>query len=115
MNTNYTSVIIFTKHTNLLPWFDGKYGTELGSGPAGQLLNQRRLHYSRDRDVQLILLVRYEFGNDNLNHIYCKIKCPINPLPIYGEFEVVSIAQITNFLQREGWTIKNKLPIPLLK
>lgn len=116
MVTNYTGAVIFTKFTNMSPWFETKYGREYGEAGSTSLgFNQLKHHYSKDRDVQLILLYRHERGTDNASHIMCKIKCPINPLPIKGEFEVVSIAQIAQFLEREGWSVKQKLPTSLLK
>lgn len=104
-NYNYTSAYIFTKHTNLLQWFDTNYHHELESNYHMRSLgfNQLRQSYATSRDVQLILLCRFDGAK-----IYCKIKCPINPLPVKGEFEVPSISCITKFLQQEGWEIKQK-------
>lgn len=104
MTTNYTSAIIFTKHTDMMPWFESKY-----SRMSDEHI-QLKKHCSEPRDVQLILLVRYERG-----HIYCKIKCPINPLFTKGEFEAVSLKAVVKHLEREGWTVKVDLPISLLK
>lgn len=39
----------------------------------------------------------------------CRIKCPINPLPIKGEFQCVSISEMTNLLTSLGWSYKEKL------
>ena len=115
MTTNYHSAVIFAKHTNLLPWFDAKYSTcsHLSHSPAAY--DRARAEYARDHDVQLILLVRYVYDERSNCRTYCKIRCPINPLPICGEFEVVSLAQITKLLQKEGWSILQKLPVSLLK
>ena len=115
MTTNYTGAIIFTKFTNLSPWFESKYGSEFGSGSTSLGFNQLKHSYSREREVQLILLYRYDRGADNMMHTLCKIKCPINPLPIKGEFETVSLAQITKCIEKEGWTVKQKMPLSLLK
>ena len=111
MVINYHSAIIFSKHTNLLPWFCSKYSTVPDEFCTSLGFNQFKNDCAKLRDVQLILLVRF----DNDGHTYCKIKCPVNPLPIKGEFEVVSLTQIIKLLQREGWTIKQKLPVALLK
>lgn len=110
MNTNYSSAIIFTKHTDFMPWFDGKYSNMSDEYIKSVGFQQFKNDCARVRDVKLILLVRYEPG-----HTYCKIKCPINPLPIKGEFEAVSLKHIVKLLQREGWRIENDLPISLLK
>lgn len=116
ITTNYTGVIIFTKYTDLLPWFHAKYGCgPFGNMPAGKLLAQREAHFARDRQVQLMLLFRFERGVDGTKRTFCKIKCPINPLPIKGEFEVVSLAQITNLLYDFGWTVDKRIDTKLLE
>lgn len=110
MTTNYTCAIIFTKRSNLMPWFEGKYPCASENYDKSIGFQQFKKDCARVRDVQLILLVRYEPG-----HTYCKIKCPINPLPFRGEFEAVSLRHITELLKREGWTEQQTLPISLLK
>lgn len=112
MATNYTWVYFFAKHTSLLQWFDVKYHCEIENKYQEQSLgfNQLRQSYAKPRDVQLILLVRYEG-----NRIFCKVKCPINPLPIKGEFEAASLNAVISFLSNEGWKLKEKLPFSLLK
>ena len=94
----YHQAIIFTKRDNLIKYCWGK--------PA--LSNQE--YYARERDVQLILLVRYEEGK-----CICHIKCPINPLPIKGEFEAPSIGAVSHTLQTMGWTYKEKLPLSMFR
>lgn len=111
MNINYTEVITFTKHTSLSAWFDAHYRDRLGMCATSVGFNQLRNKYAQPRDVQLILLVRYEPAK----HPICKIKCPISPLPIRGEFEVVSVGEMVDFLNREGWKVKQKMPVSLLK
>ena len=111
MNINYTDAIIFTKTTSLSAWFDAHYHDRLGLCATSVGFNQLRQRYAQPREVQLVLLVRYE----PTKHPICKIKCPINPLPIRGEFEVVSTGEIVDFLRRDGWEVKQKLPVALLK
>ena len=106
--TRYSIAYLFTKHTNLLQWFDTKYHRELEKHSLG--FDQLRQSYATPRDVQLILLVRYED-----NKVYCKIKCPINPLPICGEFEAPSVTNVIQFLQKENWVQQQKLPVSLFK
>lgn len=110
MNTNYSSAIIFTKHTDLMPWFESKYPRMSDEYISSVGFNQFKRDCARIRDVQLILLVRY----DGI-HTYCKIKCPISPMPIRGEFEAATLMSVIKFLEMQGWTIKQKLPISLLK
>lgn len=99
----YHTAIIYTKHTNLMPWLQSnypKFGTH-GIAEQAQLIRER---YSKDRDVQLILLVRHEDGK-----CICRIKCPINPLPIKGEFQCVSTGEMSKLLKSMGWTYKEKI------
>lgn len=95
---NYDMAIIFTKHTNLLQWFNHNYNSRSLSDDQ---VNHAVEYYSKMQDVELVLLARHEDG-----HTYCKIKCPINPLPIRGEFDAISVASVTQFLQQDGWIKK---------
>lgn len=116
ITTNYDGAIIFTKYTDLLPWFHAKYGCgPFGNEPAGKLLTQREKHFARERQVQLMLLFRFERGDNSTKRTICKIRCPISPLPIKGEFEVVSLAQITTLLYGFGWTVDKRIDTKLLK
>ena len=92
----YHTAIIYTKHTNLMPWYNGRCDTP--RNPTA------REYYSKDREVQLILLVRHEDGK-----CICRIKCPINPLPIKGEFQCVSTGEMSKLLKSMGWTYKEKV------
>ena len=86
-----------------MPWLQSnyhKFGTH-GTTEQAQLIRER---YSKDRDVQLILLVRHEDGK-----CICRIKCPINPLPIKGEFQCVSTGEMSKLLKSMGWTYKEKV------
>ena len=99
----YHTAIIYTKHTNLMPWLQSRYEM---FGTHGTTEQAQRIYemYSKDRDVQLILLVRHEEGK-----CICRIKCPINPLPIKGEFQCVSTSKMTWLLASMGWTYKEKI------
>ena len=88
----YHQAIIFTKRDNLVKYFWGK--------PA--LSNQE--YYAREREIQLILLVRFENGK-----CICRIRCPINPLPIKGEFQCVSTSEMSKLLASMGWKYKEKI------
>ena len=88
----YRIAWIFTKKGNLLPWLYSK------GEPISDHIEKM---YAREREIQLILLIRNESG-----HIYCRIKCPVSPLPIKGEFEVPCMSAIYDFLLRDGWVRK---------
>lgn len=85
----YQTACIFTKKGNLLPWL---YSQHTNPSAAEQEF------YARERKLQLILLVRNDSGR-----IYCRIKCPVSPLPVKGEFEAPSFSAITDFLWANGW------------
>lgn len=98
----YHTAIIYTKHTNLMPWYNGR---------CDALRNPTtREYYSKDREVQLILLVRHEDGK-----CICRIKCPINPLLIKGEFQCVSTGEMSKLLKSMGWTYKEKVHSGMFK
>lgn len=105
----YHTAIIYTKHTNLMPWLQSRYEMFGTHGTTEQAQHIREM-YSKDRDVQLILLVRYEEGK-----CICRIKCPINPLPIKGEFQCVSTSKMTWLLASMGWTYKEKIRSAMFK
>ena len=99
----YHTAIIYTKHTNLMPWLHSNY-PKFGTHGTTEQAQRIREYYSKDRDVQLILLVRHENGK-----CICRIKCPINPLPIKGEFQCVSTSEMTKLLTSMGWKYKEKI------
>lgn len=103
----YGMAIIFTKRDNLLKWFSANDGFwALGTNA----YQRARAEYATEREIQLILLVRYEEGK-----LICRIKCPINPLPIKGEFEAPTVGAVSHTLETMGWTYKEKLPLGLFR
>lgn len=105
----YHTAIIYTKHTNLMPWLQSNY-PKFGTHGTTEQAQRIREYYSKDRDVQLILLVRHEDGK-----CICRIKCPINPLPIKGEFQCVSTGEMSKLLKSLGWTYKEKVHYGMFK
>ena len=99
----YHTAIIYTKHTNLMPWLQSNY-TKFCTHSTTEQAHRIREMYSKDREIQLILLVRHEDGK-----CICRIKCPINPLPIKGEFQCVSTGEMSKLLKSMGWTYKEKV------
>ena len=113
----YHTAIIYTKHTNLMPWLQSRYEMFGTHGTTEQAQRIREM-YSKDREVQLILLVRHEdvrIGGTIKNKCICRIKCPINPLPIKGEFECVSTGEMTRLLASMGWKYKEKVHYSMFK
>lgn len=101
----YHTAIIYTKRDNLSKWLQHQYKIFSSCTSVENI----RAFYAKEREVQLILLVRYEEGK-----CICRIKCPINPLPIKGEFQCVSMSEMTNLLTSLGWSYKEKLGYSLL-
>lgn len=102
----YQYALIFTKRDNLSKWFNANCSKFIVDGN----LEYSRRRYAQERDVKLTLLVRY----DN-NKCICRIKCPINPLPVRGEFNAVSEHDVKKFLTSLGWTCEQRLPLYLFR
>ena len=110
-NPAYHTAIIYTKRDNLLKWLDHRYLEYVDvekefAAEAARI----RAEYATEREIQLILLVRHEEGK-----CICRIKCPINPLPIKGEFQCVSTSEMTRLLASMGWTYKEKVRSAMFK
>ena len=97
----YTKALIFTKTETLVKYFNSKYPP---------LPNKTFDRYLQPREIQLVLLVRYEEDK-----CICRIKCPINPLPIKGEFVAVSPRAVGSLLFPLGWKFKECLHLNLFK
>lgn len=108
----YHQAIIFTKRDNLSKWFDANCSKFIVDGNmeySEHFVRAEKL-YAQERDIQLILLVRFENGK-----CICRIKCPINPLPIKGEFQCVSTSEMSKLLTSMGWTYKAKYGIGMFR
>ena len=108
----YGKAIVFTKRDNLSKWFDinGYKYAQGANMEYSDRYQKMRAVYAKEREIQLILLVRYEEGK-----LICRIKCPINPLPIKGEFEAPTVGAVSHTLETMGWTYKEKLPLGLFR
>ena len=102
----YDQAVIYTKRDNLSKWFDinGYQYAQGGNMEYSDKYQRMRAVYATEREIQLILLVRHENGKT-----ICRIKCPINPLPIKGEFQCVSTSEMTKLLASMGWKYKEKI------
>lgn len=103
----YDRAIIFTKKGNLKEYFYTDkvcYGIFLNK-PS----EQAKAYYEAEREIQLIALIRRETDGPNKSKCICRIKCPINPLPVKGEFELPSLESLYKFLKANGWTYKKTL------
>lgn len=102
----YHTAIIYTKRDNLSKWLNSRYPQFMDAQEAARI----RAEYATEREIQLILLVRHEEGK-----CICRIKCPINPLPIKGEFQCVSTSEMTKLLASMGWKYKEKVHSAMFK
>ena len=97
----YSCVYIFTKKGNLNDYL---HTDKVGYLTYGFDIPERvKAYYAQEREIQLMLMFRYES-----NRCFCKIKCPVNPLPVRGEFEVPSVSVLVQFLKVNGWSYKQK-------
>lgn len=107
---NYQRAYIFSKYTDMLTYFNANKDRICGvpmfedHDAYQKRVDNIRKRYAKERPVSLILLVRYE-KDHSTNHVHtiCKIKCPINPLPIKGEFEASSLQSVIDSIIANGW------------
>ena len=102
----YHTAIIYSKRDNMLKWLNGRHPKFVDAKDAARI----HAEYATEREIQLILLVRHEEGK-----CICHIKCPINPLPIKGEFQCVSTSEMTKLLASMGWKYKEKVHSVMFK
>lgn len=98
--SKYDHITIFTKKENLL-----QYAHHARNPQLDPYTERGNKYYEREREVQLVLATRTERTSKG-TRMLCKISCPINPLPVKGEFEVPSYSVIYEWLYRQGWTKK---------
>lgn len=98
--SKYSCITIFTKKGNLMPYIQLARDPMLD--PSSDYAHN---YYGKEREIQLVLATRYE-RTPNGNKLMCKISCPVNPIPVKGEFEAPSYAAICSFMKSQGWTKK---------
>lgn len=83
-------IVTFVKRTNLMEFHRAMQPEDVVAPEQ---------YYSKERDVRLVVTERItEDGR-----IFCRINCPINPLPVKGEFEIPSWNALRCFLVVQGW------------
>lgn len=112
--STYHTAYIYTKHDNLSKWFDVNRSKFIidGNMEYSEHFVRAEAHYAQERIVKLVILVRHEAGK-----CICRIKCPINPLPIKGEFETTTAADVGRLIMSMGWSFSHKIELnsPLYK
>lgn len=104
----YSRAFIFYKHTDLLPYFYSKCDGK--NNLTDEEYAKQATRYAVKRNVRLIVLARYDGGK-----MICRIKCPINPMPIRGEFEASSVYDLFAFLEQMGWEHKETVNLHMFK
>jgi hypothetical protein len=109
----YDRVLIFTKKGNLLDFLNTE---KIRSSFPNAKSESVEKYYGQEREVQLVASVRWEDypvstrnGIVQVPKCFCRIKCPVNPLPIKGEFELPSLDSLRVFLKTNGWELKQDM------
>ena len=85
-------IVTFVKRTNLMEFCKTeKYHESEFSAP--------EQYYTHEQDVRLVVTERITEDH----RIFCRINCPINPLPVKGEFEIPNWSALKRFLTSQGW------------
>ena len=106
----YDRVLIFTKKGDLMKYLCTDKVSRSFSNANQDGLKQ---YYGKEREIHLIARLRWEDfpvstrkGIVQIPKCFCSIKCPVNPLPVRGEFELASLEALRAFLKADGWTLK---------
>ena len=109
----YDRVLVFTKKGNLLKYLRTDKVTRQNSNLCQENV---RNYYAQEREIQLVASLRWEDfpastrnGIVQMSKCFCRIKCPINPLPVKGEFELPSLDSLKEFLKANGWVLKHDM------
>lgn len=108
----YDIVYQFTKKGNLLDYFRNKDNPHITTE---EQYDRWHEYYALEREISLYAMIRYKIVPDERTQVICKIKCPVNPLPVYGEFVLPSEMALIKFLESNGWTHKQKIPIHMFE
>lgn len=107
----YDYVLVFTKKGNLLDYMNTDKGSRIIAN-----VKKAKEYYGQERNIQLVASVRWEEfpvstrkGIVQMPKCFCRIKCPVNPIPVKGEFELPSMESLLTFLKANGWEMKYKM------
>lgn len=99
----YVGMHQYIKKTNLMKYATAKAKAELND----KLLLVNRGYYEKEREISL----RLYFRRDNKGNTIIRIRCPINPFPIRGEFIPSNIKHIKEALKADGWEYKGSVDL----
>ena len=114
---HYDRVLIFTKKGNLMDYMcTDKVSRNIPN------VEKAKEYYGHQREIQLVARLRWENfpvstskGIIQIPKCFCNIKCPVNPLPVKGEFELPSIVSLCAFLKANGWELRQDITSWLFK
>ena len=109
----YDIVYQFTKKGNLLDFFRQK--ADKMNIATAERYDYWHEYYAREREIALYAMIRYQDVPNERTKLICKIKCPINPLPIKGEFELPGMSALVRFLAEKGWVFEQKIPLHMFE
>lgn len=95
MEYTVDSIFTFVKNTNLSKWFE----TAIPCNDHPSFEHERQ-QYAKERPVHLVVQACFKDGAT-----YCRIKCPVNPLPTKGWFQTPNINVLKNHLVSIGWEL----------
>ena len=102
----YDRVLIYTKKGNLLDYLQ----TDRVCRMFPNMSDRAKQHYAQEREIQLIARIRWEVDErSGKDRCYCSIKCPVNPMPVKGEFELPCLDALRAFLKANGWELKQDM------
>lgn len=87
---DHKMVVTFVKHTHLMDFRRGMQPDKVFAPDE---------YYTKMQEVRLVVTERITTDG----RIFCRINCPINPLPVKGEFEIPSWSALKRFLVSQGW------------
>lgn len=103
----YDRVLVYTKKGNLLSYL--RTDKVMRSCPKANVEGLER-YYGEERNIQLVAKIRWESnGQYGKEKCICKIQCPVNPLPVKGEFELPCLDSLRMFLKANGWELKQDM------
>ena len=102
----YDRILIFAKKGNLLNYLN----TDRVRRRHPKMTESGADYYAQEREITLVARIRCETNKEYLkDRCICDIKCPVNPLPVKGEFELPSLEALHVFLKANGWTLKQDI------
>lgn len=98
-NTIYPYAMHFTKMDTLKEYAS----TDKFYDARGNVSQATKEHYDTPQIINLVVSYRWDISREHGRRLMCHINCPINPIPVKGEFQAPSLKALRKFLNKEGW------------